>query len=86
MNTIAINFDNAADFNIAYKQLKKQYPKNRIIKADIDIAEMLDDEYLLALAMERLTKNGQFISHEEMWGKFGIGEEDAGDVEADEFE
>ena len=33
MNYITINFDNSADVNAAYSQLKKLYPKNEIIKS-----------------------------------------------------
>jgi len=86
MNSIIINFDNGADINTAYKQLKKLYPKNKIAKTDINIDEILEDEYLLALAEERLKNDGRFISHEEMWERLGISEEDMEDVEADEFE
>jgi len=32
MNSIIINFDNAADVNAAYTRLKKQYPKSKITK------------------------------------------------------
>ena len=34
MNSIIMNFDDAADMNIAYKHLKKLYPKIEIIKAE----------------------------------------------------
>jgi len=32
MNSIIINFDDSSDVNAAYSQLKKLYPKNKIIK------------------------------------------------------
>ena len=32
MNTITINFENGADINAAYSQIKKLYPKNKITK------------------------------------------------------
>ena len=48
--------------------------------------ENAEDEYLLALAEERLKSNKPTISHEEMWHRLGITEEDLENVEADEFE
>ena len=85
MNSIIINFDNGADINTAYKQLKKLYPKNKIAKTDINIDEILEDEYLLALAEERLKNdNGVTWSSDDIRRIYGITEEDlknAGDVE-----
>ena len=73
MNSIAINFDDGSDVNVAYKQLKKQFPKNRIVKTDIDIAEMLEDEYLFAFAMERKKNdNGVRWTFEEILAEDGL--------------
>jgi len=41
MNSIIINFENTSDINVAYNQLKKLYPKNKITRTDIDIDERL---------------------------------------------
>ena len=85
MNFIMMNFRNDVNMNEVYKQLKKLYPDAEIIN-NSDATEDLEDEYLLALAEERLKNDGRFISHEDMWERVGISEEDMEDVEADEFE
>jgi len=85
MNSIMMNFRNDVNMNEVYKQLKKLYPDAEIIN-NSDATEDLEDEYLLALAEERLKNDGRFISHEDMWERVGISEEDMEDVEADEFE
>jgi len=87
MNSIIINFDDSTDINAAYNNLKKLYPKNKIAKTDIDIDELLEDEYLLSLAEERL-KNGSgiFYSMEEVMEHHGITQEDIDNAEEDEFE
>ena len=51
-----------------------------------EYGEDAEDEYLIALAEERLKSNKPTISHEEMWHRLGITEEDLENVEADEFE
>ena len=86
MNLI-INFDNASDINAAYKQIKKLYPKNKISKTDININEMLEDEYLLALALER-EKNGsgKTYSFEEILAEDGLTIEDIDNMEDVELE
>jgi len=88
MNFLAINFDNTADVNAAYRKLKKLYPKNKIakIKKDLDeLLEELEDEYLLNLALERKKNdNGVRYTSEDIRRIYGITEEDlenAGDVE-----
>ena len=75
MNSIIMNFDNNTDINAVYNQLVKQYPKIKITKADVD--EMLEDEYLLALALER-EKNGsgKIYSFEEILAERGLTIED----------
>lgn len=87
MNSIVINFDNTSDINVAYKRLKKIFPKNKIAKTEIDIDEMLEDEYLLALALER-EKNGTGITYtmEEVMARHGITQEDLDNAEEDEWE
>ena len=85
MQSIILNFDNTADVNAAYIQLKKQYPKIEIRKADI--AEMLEDEYLLALALEREKRDdGTRYSESDIMRKFGITEEDLESAEDVEIE
>jgi len=81
MTSIAISFDDGADVSVAYKQLKRQYPKNRIVQTDIDIAE------ILALAMER-EKNGsgKFYSEAEVMLELGITEQDIEEAEDLEIE
>ena len=85
MNSITINFDDNSDVNTAYNQLKKLFPKNKIVKNDKALDEMLEDEYLLALAVERKKNdNGVRYTEEDIMRKYGITEEDlenAGDVE-----
>jgi len=87
LNSIIINFDDNADINAAYNNIKKLYPKNKIAKTAIDIDEILEDEYLLALALER-EKNGSGIvySMEEVMEHLGITREELDNTEADEFE
>ena len=83
MNSIIMNFDNTADINAIYNQLRKQYPKIKITKADIDI-EALEDGYLLALAEERLRNDtGARISWEEVMAHHGITQEEIDETEAD---
>jgi len=87
MNSIVINFDNTSDINVAYKRLKKIFPKNKIAKTEIDIDEMLEDEYLLALALER-EKNGsgKTYSFEEILSEDGLTLEDIENMEDVELE
>ena len=84
MNSLIINFDDNADMNSAYIQLKKQYPKNKIAKVNINYEE-LEDEYLLALALERKKNdNGVRYSQEDIRRIYKITDEDlenVGDVE-----
>ena len=76
MNSITINFDNTVDINAAYAQLKNLYPKSRIARTNVDIEE-LEDEYLLALALERKKNdNGVRYSEEEILAKRGLTIED----------
>jgi hypothetical protein len=87
MNSITVNFENSAEMNLAYKQLRKQYPKNRIVKTDIDIAEMVEDEYLFALAMDREKYgSGNFYSETEIMLELGITEQDIEEAEDLEIE
>jgi len=83
MNSIIINFDNSADINAAFKQLKKQYPKNRITKAVVDV-EQLEDEYLLAIAEERIKNDtGARYSLDDIIAELGIMQEEIDETEAD---
>jgi len=86
MNSIVINFDNTLDINTAYNQLKKLYPKNKIAKTAIDFEE-IEDEYLLALAEERL-KNDNGIRHslEDVMAELGITQEEIDEMEDVEIE
>ena len=86
MNSIIMNFDDSADINAAYANLKKQYPTVRMAKAVVDLEEA-EDEYLLALVEERLKNDtGVRISHEEFWRKFGITQEEIDQMEDVELE
>jgi hypothetical protein len=87
MNSIIIKFDNTSDINAAYNQLKRQYPKNKISKTDIDIDEILEDEHLLALALER-EKNGsgKTYSFEEILAEDGLTIEEIDNMEDVELE
>ena len=85
MDSIIMNFDDSTEINVVYNQLKKQYPKVKISKANIN--EMLENEYLLALAIER-EKNGNGItwSSEDIMKEFGITQQEIDameDVELD---
>jgi len=86
MNSIIMNFDENTDINAAYLQLRKLYPKVRITKTVID-PEILDDEYLLALAEDRL-KNDNGIRHslEDVMAELGITQEEIDEMEDVEIE
>ena len=73
MGSITMNFDDSVDINTVYNQLKKQYPKFKISKNDTSLDEMLEDEYLSALVLER-KKNDSGIkwSAEEVYEELGI--------------
>ena len=72
MNSIIMNFDNSSDINTAFIQLKKQYPKVKISRATIDFEE-LEDEKLLALALERIKNdNGVRYTEEEILAEDGL--------------
>ena len=76
MNSITINFDESADINSAYIQLKNLFPKSRIAKTNISV-EDLEDEYLLELALERKKNdNGIRWSLEEILAEDGLTVED----------
>ena len=83
MNSITMNFDDNTDINAVYNQLKKLYPDVEIIRNTLD--EILEDEYLLALALEReKNDDGTRYSHEEIMAEFGITREAldrVGDIE-----
>jgi len=83
MNSIIMNFDDNTDINVVYNQLKKLYPDVEIIRNTLD--EILEDEYLLALALEReKNDDGTRYSHEEIMAEFGITREAldrVGDIE-----
>ena len=86
MNSITINFDNSADINAEYSRLKKLYPKYKITRTDIDFEE-LEDEYLLALALERKKNDtGVRYTREDIMRKYGITEEDLENAEDVELE
>jgi len=83
MNSITINFDDNTDINAVYNQLKKQYPESDIVKHDKSLDEMLEDEYLLALALERLNSDRPTVSQQQMREKLGITQKDIDEAEAD---
>ncbi|MCL1859229.1 MAG: hypothetical protein FWF92_08345 [Oscillospiraceae bacterium] len=86
MNSLIINFDDNADMNSAYIQLKKLYPKNKIAKANINYEE-LEDEYLLAIAEERIKNDtGVRYSHEDIMRIHGITQEELDAMEDVELE
>ena len=86
MNSIIMNFDDSADINAAYANLKKQYPTVRIVKAVVDLEEA-EDEYLLALVEERLKKgSGKKWSFEEILTEDGLTLEDIENMEDVELE
>ena len=87
MNSIIMNFDENTDINAVYTQLTKQYPKFKIAKINIDIKEMLEDEYLLALAIEREKNDkGVRISFEDHLAKRGLTLKDIEEMEDVEIE
>ena len=86
MNYIIYSNDNT-DLNGAYNQIKKSYPNVKIRKTNIDIDEMLEDEYLLALAEERIKNdNGVRYSFEEILAEDGLTLEDIENMEDVELE
>ena len=86
MNSITMNFDDGYDINAVYNQLKKQYPKIKITKNNKSLDEMLEDEYLFAIAKERINNKKPTIPHDEMLKRLGISREELDNAEADEFE
>jgi len=79
-----MNFDDNTDINAVYLQLRKQYPKIEIIKNDKSLHEQTEDEYLLALALERMKNDtGVWHSHEEVMAEFNITQEEIDETEAD---
>jgi hypothetical protein len=86
MNSITMNFSGAAEMDAAYAQLKKLYPKNRMAKTDIDIEE-LEDEWLLALAMDREERDaGVWVTFEEHLARHGMTQEELDSMEDVELE
>ena len=87
---LMINFDDGTNANAAYVQLKKLYPKSRIIKIEKDFDEMieeLEDEYLLNLALEREKNgNGKTYSFEEILAEDGLTLADIDNMEDVELE
>jgi len=83
MNSIIMNFDDSVDINAAYVNLKKLYPTVKITKAVVDLEEA-EDEYLLALAEERLKNDtGVRRSWDEVMAEFKITQEEIDATEAD---
>ena len=86
MNSIIMNFDDSADINAAYANLKKQYPTVRIAKAVVDLEEA-EDEYLLSLVEERLKNDtGVRYTWEEVMARHGITRESLDSIEDVEIE
>jgi len=86
MNSIIISFNDTVELNLTYKKLKKQYPKNRIAKAEIDVGN-LEDEYLLGLALEREKNDtGTRISFEEHLARHGMSRDELDNMEDVEIE
>ena len=86
MNSIIMNFDESTDINATFNQLKTLYPTVKIAKADIDFEE-LEDEYLLALALEReKNDDGVRYTHEEILARHGITQEELDNMEEVEIE
>ncbi|MCL1792977.1 MAG: hypothetical protein FWG34_03820 [Oscillospiraceae bacterium] len=87
MNSIIMNFGDETDTNTAYTQLRKQYPKAKITKTSKSLDEMLDDEWLLALAEERKRNDsGVRYTLEEVMAELGIAQEEIDEMEDVEIE
>lgn len=82
MNYIIYSNDNN-EINAAYNQLKKSYPNVKIAKTNLDIDELIEDEYLLVLAEERLKSDRPTVSRQQMRKKYGITQKDIDEAEAD---
>ena len=86
MNSIIMNFNDTVELNAAFTKIRTMYPAVRMAKTDVDI-ENLEDEYLLALALERKKNdNGVRWTEEDIMRKFGITEEDLDNMEDVEIE
>ncbi|MCL2815772.1 MAG: hypothetical protein FWD23_14340 [Oscillospiraceae bacterium] len=86
MNSITMIFDDSVDINVMFAQLRALYPKARMARTDIDL-EAAEDEYLLALAEQRLKNDtGIIYTLEEVMARHGITQEDLDNAEEDEIE
>ena len=86
MNSIIMNFNDAVELNAAFTKIKTLYPTVRMAKTDVDI-EYLEDEWLLALALERKKNdNGVRYTHEEILARHGITQEELDEMEDVEIE
>ena len=80
MNSIVMNFTNNADVNAAYNHLRVLYPNARMTKSNINIDELVADEYLFNIAAKRKSNDsGKRISFEEHLAKRGLS---VADIEA----
>ncbi|MCL2158082.1 MAG: hypothetical protein FWH48_01595 [Oscillospiraceae bacterium] len=69
MNSIIMSFGDGAEMNEAYARLKKQYPKSRMAKADIDIEDIED----IALYDEAKSgDDGYRVGSKDLRAKYGI--------------
>jgi len=76
MNSIILNIADSVDIGTLYNQLRMLDPNVRIAKTNIDI-EKAEDEYLLALALERKKNdNGKKYTQEEILAERGLTIED----------
>jgi hypothetical protein len=83
MNQLIVNFDNGTDLNAVYTYIKKSYPNAERVKTPEEMQEIIEDEYLLALAEERMSKNNISHSREEIMREFGITESDLKGIEVE---
>ena len=86
---IFYNFDDNTDtdIDVVYNQFKNLYPNMKMAKTGIDIDEMLEEEYLLALAEERLkNSSGIVYSFDEILSEHGITREELDNMEEVEIE
>ena len=86
MNSIILNFSDNIELSAVFTQIRTLYPTVKMARTDIDI-ETLEDERLLALALERKKNdNGVRWTEEDIMRKFGITEEDLENAEDVEIE
>ena len=81
-------FKRIEDFRFENRYQARSEAVNELLRLAFEyLAKKQDeDEYLLALAEERLKSDRPLISHDDIWQRLGVTEKDLENVEADEFE